>query len=72
MFGMNFGYLFWSLFNLLILAGWIVLAVLALVHLRHRRLADTARDILAGLIVIVPLGGALAFWIVQPGKTEES
>jgi hypothetical protein len=70
--GMNFGYLFVSLFNLLLLAGWIVLAVLALVQLRHRRLADTARGIWAGLIVIVPLGGALAFWIVRPGKSEES
>jgi hypothetical protein len=72
MFGMNFGYLFVSLFNLLLLAGWIVLVVLALVQLRHRQMADTARGIWAGLIVIVPLGGALAFWIVRPGKSEES
>jgi hypothetical protein len=48
MFGMNFGYLFWSLFNLLLLAGWIVLAVLSLVQLRHRQMADTARGICAG------------------------
>jgi hypothetical protein len=70
--GMNFGYLFVSLFNLLILAGWIVLVVLALVQLRHRQMADAARGIWAGLIVIVPLGGALAFLIVRPGKSEET
>jgi hypothetical protein len=69
---MSYGFPFWTLFNLLLLAVWLALAVLALVQLRRRQMADSARGIWAGLIVIVPLGGALAFWIVQPGKTEES
>ena len=70
--GMNFGYLFVSLFNLLLLAGWIVLAMLALIQLRRAAVPETARVIWALLIVVIPLGGALAFWIVRPGKREES
>jgi hypothetical protein len=64
--GISFGYL-WSVFTLLLLVGWIVLAVLALVHLRRLALPETARAVWALLIVVVPLAGAIAFWIVSPG-----
>jgi hypothetical protein len=65
--GISFGYL-WSVFTLLLLVGWIVLAVLALVHLRRLALPETARAVWALLIVVVPLAGAIAFWIVSPGR----
>jgi hypothetical protein len=64
--GISFGYL-WSVFTLLLIVGWIVLAVLALVQLRRLALPETARAVWALLIVVVPLAGAIAFWIVSPG-----
>jgi len=66
--GINWGYLFVMLFNLLLLGGWLILAIFALFRLRHLELTETARAIWAALILLVPIGGALAFWIVQPGR----
>jgi hypothetical protein len=65
---MNISYLFITLFNIILLAGWIVLAVLALVQLRHLNLNETTRAIWAALVVVVPILGAIAFWIVRPGQ----
>lgn len=56
--------------NLLILAGWLAMAFAALIRLRGRQLDDVARVLWAILIVVVPLLGALAFFIVQPGAAE--
>jgi hypothetical protein len=61
-------YIFWGLFNLLLLAAWITLAVLALLQLRRLNLNEIARAIWAALVVVVPLLGAIAFWIVRPGQ----
>jgi hypothetical protein len=66
--GVNFGYLFVILLNLLLVGGWLVSAIFALIQLRRQYLPETARAIWAALILLVPLAGALAFWIVQPGK----
>jgi hypothetical protein len=65
---MNISYLFITLFNIILLAGWIVLAVLALVQLRRLNLNETTRAIWAALVVVVPILGAIAFWIVRPGQ----
>ncbi len=67
-FGLNLGFLLVQLFNLLLIGGWLVLAVLALVQLRSLDLPETARAIWAAVILLVPIAGALAFWIVRPGK----
>lgn len=67
-FGLNFGLLLVQLFNLLLIGGWLVLAVLALIRLRSLNLPETARAIWAVVILLVPIAGALAFWIVRPGK----
>jgi hypothetical protein len=55
-------------FNLLLIVGWPLLASLALVQLRRRELPETARVIWAVLILLLPIVGALAFWIVRPGN----
>jgi membrane protease YdiL (CAAX protease family) len=65
---MNISYFFITLFNIILLAGWIVLAVLALVQLRRLNLNETTRAIWAALVVVVPILGAIAFWIVRPGQ----
>jgi uncharacterized membrane protein len=69
--GVNLGYLLVTLFNLLLLIVWPVAAVLTLFGLRRRDLPDTALAIWAAVIVIIPILGALAFWIVQPGERKD-
>lgn len=66
--GMNWGYVLVMLFNLLLLGGWLILAIFALFQLRHLELTETARALWVALILLVPIGGVLAFWIVQPGR----
>ncbi len=66
--GIGFYELLILLFNLLVIGGWLILAVFALVQLRRQDLPETARAIWAALILVVLFGGALAFWIVRPGK----
>jgi hypothetical protein len=68
LFGINLGYLIVQLFNLFLIGGWLILALFALFQLRHHELPETARAIWAALILLVPIVGALAFWIVKPGK----
>ena len=54
--------------NFLILVGWLVLAIVALTRLRRCRLDDTARVLWVIVILLIPLLGAVAFFIVRPGK----
>jgi len=54
--------------NLLVLAGWLVLAIVALTCLRRCRLDDTARVLWVIVILLIPLLGALAFFVVRSGK----
>lgn len=68
--GINFGYLLVLLFNLILILGWPLFAILALLRLRRRELPEVARAIWAALIVIVPYLGALAFWLVKPGASD--
>lgn len=54
--------------NLLVTVAWLVLLGLALRSLRYRHLSDEAKALWAGLILLVPFLGAIAFWIVAPGQ----
>ncbi len=56
--------------NFLILAGWLVLAIVTLTRLRRCRLDDTARVLWVIVILLIPLLGAVAFFIVRPGKPQ--
>jgi hypothetical protein len=53
--------------NFLILAGWLVLAIAALMRLRHCQLDEIARVLWVIIIVLMPFVGALAFFIACPG-----
>jgi hypothetical protein len=66
--GFNWSYVLVSFFNLTLLVGWFILAIVALFMLRRRELPDTALAVWAAVIVIIPIIGALAFWIVSPGR----
>lgn len=54
--------------NLLVTLVWLVLLGLALRSLRQRPLSDVAKALWAGLILIIPFLGAMAFWVVVPGQ----
>jgi hypothetical protein len=66
--GLNWSYVLVSFFNLTVLVGWFILAIVALFMLRRRELPDTALAVWAAVIVIIPIIGALAFLIVSPGR----
>jgi hypothetical protein len=66
--GFNWSYVLVSFFNLTLLVGWFILAIVALFMLRRRELPDTALAVWAAVIVIIPIIGVFAFWIVSPGR----
>ncbi len=66
----NLGSILFSLLNLMLLVGWIVLVVVALIGLRQRRVEPLVQVLWAFLIVIIPILGAVAFLIVSPGTKE--
>lgn len=69
-FGITLSYLLVQILNLLLLVGWLVAAVVALIRLRGRDLPPNAQAIWAALIVIVPILGAVAFFLVRPGTRQ--
>ena len=68
MLGVNLTTWLFQIVNFLILVGWIVLVIVALTRLRRCQLDETARVLWAIVIVLVPFMGALAFFVVRPGK----
>jgi hypothetical protein len=49
---------------------WLLFSLFALLRLRGQSLPETARVLWAIFIVVVPIAGALAFLIVQPGAAK--
>ena len=68
----SWSYILVSSFNLPMLVGWFVLAIVALFMLRRPELPDTALAIWAAVLTIIPIGGALAFWIVSSGRMRST
>jgi hypothetical protein len=54
--------------NLLVTVIWLALMGIALALLRRSSISDEAKALWAGLIVIIPFLGAVAFWVVAPGR----
>ncbi len=53
--------------NLLALGAWIVLIAAAFVRLRRCRMDQTARALWTLIVALIPIVGALAFFVVEPG-----
>lgn len=70
MYGIHWGFLWVQCVSLAFLLAWPVLSILALITLRNRRLKEIAEAIWALVIVLVPLLGAVAFWIISPRNIE--
>ncbi len=61
----------WGIYLIQVLTfimGWPVLSIIGLLGLRRRKLSVTAQTIWAALIVIIPIMGTVAFWLVNPGE----
>ncbi len=68
----NARFLIFQSLNCLVLLLWIGLSVAALLQLRKKSLGEVARVLWTMLIVIVPVMGAVAFWIVGPkGEVDQ-
>ena len=51
--------------NMALLVAWIVLAIWALWRLRKEEMSDTAQVIWTVVILLIPILGAVAFFIVR-------
>lgn len=59
-----------TLFNLGLLLIWPVLSIITLLMMRKRRIADVAQAIWVLMVILIPILGALAYWIVKPGEPK--
>ena len=57
-----------QVFNYVLLVGWLLLILLALLSLRRRRLTNPTQALWVLIIVAVPLLGPLAYWIINPQR----
>ena len=53
---------------LLLLCGWPLLSLATLFDLRHRPLTGAPQLLWVLIILLIPILGAAAYWIVQPKK----
>jgi hypothetical protein len=67
--GPSFTELLPSMFILFVQLG---LAAVCLLRLRYRDMPDIARAIWALIVVLIPWGGPLTFFLVNPGRTAKS
>jgi hypothetical protein len=57
-----------QILNMALLVAWIVLAIWALWRLRKEEISDTAQVIWAVVILLIPILGAVTFFIVRSGS----
>lgn len=69
--GINFGFLLVQILNLLIVFGWITVAIVSLFNLRNRKLTGTPLVMWALIICAIPILGALAYWIIKPSAESQ-
>jgi hypothetical protein len=58
----------WQVVNLLLLVTWLALIVVALLALRRRQLEPLVEVLWTVVVILVPILGPLAFFVVAPGK----
>ncbi len=65
---LSWGYVLVQLLNIGLLLGWLGLDLWALWQMRSRTMSDTAKALWTLIVLLLPIVGALAFWIVRPGQ----
>ncbi len=66
--GSGYGWGIYLIQLLAFFAGWPVLSIIGLLGLRRRQMAATAQAIWAVVIVVIPIMGTGAFWLVGAGN----
>ena len=56
--------------NIFLLIGWLVLSTLGLIRLRKQEMEPIVKFLWTFLVILVPILGPLAFFIVAPGNSE--
>ncbi len=64
-------FMFLQLLNCLIPLIWLGMSIAALLMLKKRSLGETATVLWAILICVLPILGAVAFWIISPKGQEQ-
>jgi len=57
--------------NFLLLISWLVLIIVALIRLRKRQLEPIIQGLWTIVVILIPVLGPLAFFIVAPGKAKK-
>lgn len=68
--GVNAGFLIVQLLGVALLGGGLVLCGWGLWGLSRRVLPPVAQALWVAIIVLVPLLGPLAFWMIKPGEPK--
>lgn len=66
--GFNLGVLLVQILNLILVLGWIILVVFALVRLKQRSLSSTTTAVWVLIILLIPLIGAIVYLAFKPGN----
>ena len=66
----NIGFLTFQCLNIVLLAAWFILVLLALLRLRKEDLREEIEIIWAIIILLIPVFGALAFLIVRSRRRK--
>jgi hypothetical protein len=69
--GINIGFLIVQIINILLLLGWIGLAIYAFVRMRRQSLTEELRLLWSVVIIVFPIVGALAFLMRKPKEAAE-
>ena len=69
--GINFGFQLVQILNLLIVFGWIAVAIVSLFNLRNRKLTGTPPVMWVLIICAIPVLGAVAYWIIKPSAESQ-
>ena len=64
--GFHSGFIIVQIINLALILAWLIMVLIALFSLKRRKLSPTAKGIWALIIMVVPLLGAISFFIIQP------
>lgn len=69
--GFNARFMIFQVLNCLFLLAWLGLSIAALLGLRKKSLGETARVLWTFVILVIPLMGAVSFWIVNPQSESD-
>jgi hypothetical protein len=56
--------------NILILLAWLILTLVTLFQLKDRKLSATPKVLWVIVVSFLPILGAVAFFIIQPGRDQ--